>query len=176
MSLSDELEKLKELHEGGALTDDEFATAKERVLAAGPPDSSPGLQAAPVHGLGASHVDEQVAQLDREWELERQQYMVVGRYGSQSLPTEGGSVVAGMIVAAFGLLWTLFAAGIASAFAAVAPFGNIVMLFPLFGVLFIVLGVGSAVTSYNKASAYRRAEQLYKQRREALLRRQGEVD
>ena len=36
MSLPDELEQLKALHERGALTDEEFALAKKRVLEAAP--------------------------------------------------------------------------------------------------------------------------------------------
>ena len=48
MALSDELAKLQELHQRGALTDDEFARAKARLLGAPGPtvgDASPGLAA-----------------------------------------------------------------------------------------------------------------------------------
>jgi phage shock protein C len=42
MALSDELAKLQELHQRGALTDDEFSRAKARLL-----DSEPGATEAP---------------------------------------------------------------------------------------------------------------------------------
>ena len=48
MALSDELAKLQELQQRGALTDDEFARAKARLLGAPGPtvgDPSPGLAA-----------------------------------------------------------------------------------------------------------------------------------
>ncbi len=48
MALSDELAKLQELQQRGALTDDEFARAKARLLGAPGPtvgDASPGLAA-----------------------------------------------------------------------------------------------------------------------------------
>ena len=48
MALSDELAKLQELHQRGALTDDEFARAKARFLGGPGPaagDASPGLAA-----------------------------------------------------------------------------------------------------------------------------------
>lgn len=48
MALSDELAKLQELHQRGALTDDEFARAKARLVGAPSPtvgDASPGLAA-----------------------------------------------------------------------------------------------------------------------------------
>ena len=48
MALSDELAKLQELQQSGALTDDEFARAKARLLGAPGPtvgDASPGLAA-----------------------------------------------------------------------------------------------------------------------------------
>lgn len=41
MSLPDELEQLRALHERGALTDDEFALAKKRLLEGAPDASKP---------------------------------------------------------------------------------------------------------------------------------------
>jgi phage shock protein PspC (stress-responsive transcriptional regulator) len=37
MSVSDEIRRLHELHQAGALTDEEFARAKERILNGAPP-------------------------------------------------------------------------------------------------------------------------------------------
>ena len=56
MALSDELDKLDELHRRGVLSDDEFSRAKARVLdAAGPDRPAPGLAA--VNGLRRSRSD-----------------------------------------------------------------------------------------------------------------------
>jgi hypothetical protein len=43
--------------------------------------------------------------------------------------------------------------------------------FPLFGVIFVIVGIVSSVFSYNKASDYRRAQQRYRRRREEIQRR-----
>jgi hypothetical protein len=47
MNLTAELNKLAELHQGGQLTDAEFATAKSRLLASGASPSMPTVLAAP---------------------------------------------------------------------------------------------------------------------------------
>ena len=44
MSISKELAELKELHESGALTDEEFAAAKEKILGASATDSHAELE------------------------------------------------------------------------------------------------------------------------------------
>ncbi|WP_140634305.1 PspC domain-containing protein [Methylibium rhizosphaerae] len=57
MSLPDELAKLEELHQRGALSDDEYARAKARVLAGEPaPRSTPSAVSA-VNGLVRSRDD-----------------------------------------------------------------------------------------------------------------------
>jgi phage shock protein PspC (stress-responsive transcriptional regulator) len=57
MSLADELAKLERLHASGALSDDEFARAKARVLDArpSPPPVPPAVQA--VNALRRSRTD-----------------------------------------------------------------------------------------------------------------------
>ena len=58
MVLSDELSKLQELHQRGALTDDEFARAKARLLG-GPSVASDPLSA--INGLRRSRSDRWIA-------------------------------------------------------------------------------------------------------------------
>lgn len=42
MTIADELKKLQQLHESGALSDEEFARAKSRVLDGAPPNDTSG--------------------------------------------------------------------------------------------------------------------------------------
>jgi phage shock protein PspC (stress-responsive transcriptional regulator) len=56
MTMSDELSRLADLHQRGALTDDEFARAKARVLA-GQDAGVPGPVAQAVNGLRLSSRD-----------------------------------------------------------------------------------------------------------------------
>src|SRR4051794_19655712 len=103
MSLADELLKLNRLHREGMLTDEEFERAKAAVLVA------------PLAHPAADQLDEirhqnEVAQLDREWQLERDRYMVVGRYGGRYIPNRATSLIGGVVFAGFGTVWTVMAA------------------------------------------------------------------
>jgi Short C-terminal domain len=159
MSMADELRKLQDLRDAGTLTDEEFAAAKASVLAGEYADrpAEPGMEA---HLEEIKHQND-VAQLDREWAMERDRYMVAGRYGYRYLPTKGMSLLGGIMIVGFGILWTAFAAGMG------AP-----VFFPLFGVLFILVGVGVSVNSFIKATQFEQARQRYQQRRSELLERQ----
>ncbi len=161
MNIADEIQKLQDLHRRGTLTSEEFATAKAAVLAKASggtdPSQDPDLQ---------SHLEEikfqnQVAQLDREWELERDQYAIAGRYGQRYIPTKGQSLVGGMIAVLLGCIWTATAASM-----------NVFGLFPLFGMVFILFGIAISYSGYRKADQYQKAYQAYRDRREKLLAEQ----
>jgi hypothetical protein len=161
MGLSEELKELEALRERGVLDEEEFQRAKERVLSGGAtPDLNRHLE----------HVrrETELARLDREWAMERESFLVAGKYGRRYLPTEGGSIATGIVVVVFGLFWTAMASGI-TGMGAGAGFGGVFGLFPLFGLLFIGVGVAASVGGYRKAQAYRAAEARYRERRERLL-------
>jgi hypothetical protein len=109
--------------------------------------------------------------LEREWNREKESYMVTGKHGVRHIPTRTQSAIAGIVITIFGVFWTLMALGITGGLfgAGPGPFGLIGCLFPAFGVLFIVLGVYRSLSAYDKASRYERAEATYLQRRQALL-------
>jgi hypothetical protein len=98
-------------------------------------------------------------QLDREWMLSRDQYMIRGKNGA-SLPTGGGggAIVGSVFMVIFGVIWTCLAAS------AGAPF-----FFPLFGVVFIIAAIVGGVSAATKASDYSRAEENYQRNRRQLL-------
>jgi len=155
MSIADELRKLQELHEQGGLTDEEFATAKAQVLV---------NQATPDAVL-QEHLEEikeqnDVAALDRAWAAERERYMVTGRYGNRYIPNKASSLMVGFIVAIGGMMWTIMAENMG------AP-----AFFPIFGVLFVLVGLGISIFSYMKADEYGKAYARYQQRRMKLDRR-----
>lgn len=91
--------------------------------------------------------------IDREWEQEREQYMVTNKHGHRHIPSMAGSGIGCVVIVGFGLFWTVMASQVGG-----GPFA-------LFGVLFIVIGVVTSVISYNKAEAYRSAERDYHLRR-----------
>ena len=112
MGIADELQKLHDLHAAGALTDEEYARAKEALLA----KPAPGVQDQLEDIARHQHAQE----LDRQWERERQQYMVSGTQGGQwvdgkhvggypvrYVPTKGSSLAAGVLAAVFGVVWMI---------------------------------------------------------------------
>ena len=168
MSIADELTKLEELRRSGALSDEEFAQAKARLLNA---------PAAPEQPLG-QHLSSQLAEvkyqneltrIDREWEMERQQYMVRDRYGARYVPTAGLGIGTAVVGGLFGIIWTVVAANLTSN----APGGGsgiVEVLFPLFGVLFTGAAIGYGLYAATTAQQYKRAYEAYKARRDAVRR------
>ena len=170
MSLTDELEKLQKLHQSGALSSHEFAAAKAKLIAAEgqSPMPTPNVERQ-LHAI--THQNE-VAELDREWEIARESYMVTGKYGHRYIPSQAGSAFGGVLVALFGTLWTVFAFGVTRMGASMPnTVDGMIGLFPLFGVVFVVAGVGMSIYSFMKASDYANAERQYRRRRAELLSR-----
>src|SRR4051794_11923089 len=97
MSLADELAKLADLRRNGELTDAEYERAKAALLG--------GAAAAPEQPLAAHLADQlaevrhqnELAQIDREWAMERERYLVADRYGRRHVPTAGGGVGAAVV-------------------------------------------------------------------------------
>ena len=157
MSISEELQRLDELRRNGALSQSEFELAKQKVL------QSPDNIEATEH-LGEIRAQNEVAQLDREWDLQRKNYLMTGKYGNQSMPTKTGSVFGGVLVTAFCIFWVVTAGAITSS----GPPG-ISSLFPLFGILFGLFAVTRCIQGFNKASQFEKAQKIYQRRRNQLL-------
>lgn len=159
MSVSEELKELDELRRSGVLTSEEFELAKRKVLG----ESKVVVNSDHLEEIKAQN---EVAQLDREWELERENYMVEGRYGQRQIPGKISSVFGGILIVGFGIFWTAMAASMSS------PFGRGGFdLFPLFGVLFVISGFVMCVRAFLKADQYAEAQEQYRQRRNELIDR-----
>jgi len=107
---------------------------------------------------------QQIADLDRQWEFQREEFMVTGKNGHRRLPTEGGALVGGVVGVIFGLIWTIVTCGITSQI----PF-PIARIFPLFGIAIIAGGIYSAIQASTKATEYRAAYAQYLEQRKKLL-------
>jgi hypothetical protein len=163
MNIVDELQKLQALHRSGALTDEEFAAATASVLSGQASPAETGAAGAMQEHLDALKLQNEVARLDREWELERERYLVAGRYGSRYAPSRGLSVFGGVAMIAFGIFWTAMAASTAGGLRGPAT------VLPWFGVLVIVCGAYMSVYLFNNANQYERAYQNYQRKRARLL-------
>ena len=80
-------------------------------------------------------------------------------------PGRGPSMMGGIVciaVAVFGLLWTIGASSVSSSFGGIGTFhdpgfgGGIDAIFPLFGVVFIIIAVVSAVYNFKNATGKKR--------------------
>jgi len=78
MSLVDELTKLEELRRSGALSDAEFTKAKAALLNEAPAGRGLELGEHLADQLAEVKYQNELAQVDREWESERQQYLIRG--------------------------------------------------------------------------------------------------
>ena len=113
--------------------------------------------------LQAIKLQNELEQVDREWQMERERYLVRNKNGSTSTP-DGGNIAVGVIGAVLAIGFLLF--WISSAATMGAP-----GFFVLFGVGMLVLVVVGIISSISKADGYRNAEQDYKRRRESIMTR-----
>ena len=116
------------------------------------------------HKLEILRVQNEIERLDREWDLQRHEFMVHGKNGS-SIPSSAGSLIGGLVAAGFGLFWIVSAGSIG------APFPLM-----LFGGIFIVFAIVGAVKGMDKASRHKSADTQYQERRRSLLSQLREAE
>jgi hypothetical protein len=155
MSLVDELKKLQELQQTGALSDREFADAKEALIASGG-DTSQRLQVQ----LQQIALQNELAALDRRWIIDRERFMMTFGSRSPTIPSRWMGAFTSIIAAGFGSVW------IGLAIARGAP-----IFFPIFGIVVVALGVIMGLYAFNKAVEHDAAFQEYQQRRAEIIRR-----
>jgi len=117
----------------------------------------------------------EIAMLDREWDRGRERYMLSGRYGTRSVPSKGVAIGMGLVLLGFGTVWMVIALGIARVAMQIiggGAIGGAFLVFPMFGVLFLLISIFMAVDTYRKAVAYEEAESAYRHRRALLLAQQ----
>ena len=122
--------------------------------------------------LDAIRHEHELERLDREWTLRRESFMSRSKHGNVTEPSVVGGIMAIVIGGGFGLFWTIMAFSITSHGAAMgAPLG--ISIFPLFGVLFIVVAVISGLTMMSKALRYQQEQRDYQRQREKVLARRS---
>lgn len=112
-----------------------------------------------VVNLQVIELQNELERLDREWALQREDFMVTGKHGHRSLPSSTGSLVGGFVAVVFGFFWMVLAGGMG------AP-----LPVPLFGLVFIGFAIFGMVSGATKASGYRDAESAFNRRRNDLIR------
>lgn len=107
----------------------------------------------------------ELERIDREWEREQQRYMITTKHGARHEPNAVGGMVMAVVMAVFGVFWIGFTASMG------AP-----GFFPAFGVIFIIVAIGSGVWQMNKASEYEAAKTAYQRRRRRAMAGEKEND
>lgn len=120
-------------------------------------------------GLGQKlevlRVQNELERLDREWTLERENYMVTQKGGGRSVPSATLSIVGGVIGVGFTIFWI----SMASNMGAPGPF-------VFFGVVFLLVVVFATLSSVLKANAHGSAEERYQFARSRLLRELADAE
>jgi len=120
-------------------------------------------------GLGQKlevlRVQNELERLDREWTLERENYMLTGKGGGRSVPSATGSIIGGIVAVAFMIFWI----GGASSAGAPAPF-------VLFGVAGLVFAIFAMINGVSKAGAHETAEQRYQNARRLLIQKLAQAE
>lgn len=170
MSLADDLTKLEELRRTGALSDAEFVQAKAKLLSGDAPAASDGVAENLAAQLAETRYQNELERIDREWQIEREKYMVAGRYGRRHVPTVGMGRFTALGGGIFGVFWTVMAFTITSGAPDFGPFAIARVFFPLFGIAFTIGAIVYGIHHSGRAEAYNQAFAAYQRRRAAVNR------
>lgn len=100
----------------------------------------------------------QLAQVDRQWDRERERYLVTNKQGHRREPNRAAAIMSGILVLAFGIFWMVVVTSKAR-----SP------SFSLFGLVFIIIGLAVSILNYNRSAEFRRAQRRYYQRRREII-------
>lgn len=166
MNLSDELRKLQELHESGALTAEEFAQAKQTVLAKHSTQTEASNPANLQSKLQEVELQNRLLQLDQQWQADSENYMLRGQNG-RYFPTKEGSIVRCILTTGLGFFIALAVVASSSAMAVSSPWLLGIGIF----ILFVAIALVLSGFEYVKAQEYDRAYWDYQNLRDQMIQR-----
>ena len=111
--------------------------------------------------LETIRLQNELERIDREWDMEREGYMIHTKHGKVSPESGGGAgaIIGGIIAIVFGIFWISMTSKMG------AP-----GIFPLFGLVFIGIAVVSIASGASKSQTYSSAKQKYQARRRVAER------
>lgn len=157
MSVTNELHKLEELRVSGTLTEEEFARDMLALLAGGTPLSV----------AAEAHYQSELARIDREWEQEKERYLIPTWGGNRCVPTRWRDMFGlAIFFVALGVIWMSVWAILPAIFN--PPGGSMLNLFLVCGIIKFGTGIYLASRNHSKAEAHNLAHAAYQQRRAAV--------
>ena len=103
-------------------------------------------------------LENELERLDREWESTRQAMMIRGKDGSVSEPSATSATFGGIMAIVGGVAWMIFTG------ASPAP-----AIFPMFGLVFVGVGIFGMISGNGKASEFESLRSRYQMRRGQLI-------
>ena len=165
-TIADELKKLQELLDSGALSDDEFAQAKRALLDG---DITYGASSSNEQQLAELQSQNELLRIDQEWQNEREDHKVsYGRHSAPTVPSAFRTVMSlfgGLFAIGFGIFWM-----------GQTPRLGAPDFFPMFGYVIIVIGIGLPIYHFIKYSSYKSAYDDYQRRRSEVLTKLGKTN
>ena len=158
-SIADELKKLQELLDSGALSAEEFARAKQALLDG---DARRGPTAGNDRQIAELQLQNELLRIEQEWQNEREHHKVsYGKYSAPTQPNAFGTVMSlfgGVFAVGFGIFWMAQTSKMG------AP-----DFFPLIGLVVIAIGIGLPIYHFIKYASYKSAYDEYQRRRYEVL-------
>ncbi len=164
MSLPDEIRKLEELRQSGTLSEFEFSDAKAALIRGASATSETQSEKYLADQLAEIKHNNELVKIDKDWEIEREQYLLYGRYGKK-LPPSTALATQYFFGSAFGIFWTIMAVSITGNAPNEGPFAIAKIGFPLFGIIFTIGLVAYGIHIHSRAKQYEKALANYKTRR-----------
>jgi hypothetical protein len=166
MSLFNELRQLEQLHERGTLTQEELERAKVELLGGASEHDSGDRALFLEQAIADEHSPGQddLAHIDRQWEIESYRYLITGR-GESYFPTKGGALLQMAAGVTFGICWIVVDCWLMSS-------GRVgVTIFTFLGPIIALFAIGQGLYFLYKARQYKAAEGAYQKRRAAAIER-----
>lgn len=160
MSISNEIQSLDDLRRSGALTQEEFELAKQRVLRS-PSSDEATFQAKVIR------IQYELLQLDLEWENDSKKNVTLSHYGQKYTPSYMHAAVGGVLTIGAGCLWTI----VAFIFAQQNSSNPLFELLPILGILIIIGGAYMSFKGVTNTVYLLDVQERYLQRRLELLNR-----
>lgn len=111
-------------------------------------------------------LEKQIARLDRDWDMERERYMIETSDGKKEIPTSGSgttNAIGAFVGIGFLIFWLIMVASM--------PNDGVTSVFMLVGIGGILYVIVRVINNSSKINEYNDAKQRYETRRAELLKR-----
>lgn len=106
---------------------------------------------------------QRLADLDRQWDQQRESFMITNNHGRKHLPNSAASTIGGIVAIGFGIVWMILTMSITANGPAGFP-----QIFPFFGIFIIGMGIFGMIQNHSQATKYQEALARYQAERKKI--------